>query len=457
MELSPLVPTERHVDSDTDTSFNIESFRYTYSGQWQHGEREGKGVEKVVFGRPTGSEGVACSATPLSREEKHRLLERRTATYQGEFHGDRRDGEGVLALPDGTVTRGPWRDGEPRTEWEEGEMDGYDDPDEGSSASSAGGSDRSLSLPNIVGISGAAGRRVGRGAGGSVTRTQWRIEYANGNVYQGECARLPNPHLGGDGASQSAAASNADPMKAHLHLTSSISLTIIPHRYGTMVNVSSGDTYTGSFRLGRRHGHGDCIYHRTGEHSEGTWVDDFPGVVGGSSKGGYKPFSDILTKFATNDNGRENERVKREEKQGRSNDGRRTKGGGHRKQWWGRGSSNRDRGTERAAVTNGQTKESSTSACVGGEEHDEMGAMGGGGTERQRDRPETAHEVKVHNQRGSKGDASLKEDEDTNKRDGNSGMGAPVLSGEIDQSLIRTLSAMDLSDEAPKRESMENR
>ena len=267
--------------------FNPDAFRYTYYGEWQHGEREGNGYEKIVFGkaRPGQQQRQVAMATPSanrsvassqggggSTSSAEDRLKRRTATYEGEFHRDRRHGTGILVVPDGTELRGFWKAGRPCVEPEEGE--GNDDISGRRSqhrSSSKHHQHRHKSSRHHHHHHHHHHHGNSRGAKSVVFSTSWEIDYANGDRYRGEVALAPPLSSSG----------NADGMKEHLHITNSLVVPVVPHGRGTMIYGATGDTYEGKFRMGKRHGFGRCISQTTGEEFDGTWIEDIPGEIGG--------------------------------------------------------------------------------------------------------------------------------------------------------------------------------
>ena len=262
--------------------FNPDAFRYTYCGEWQHGEREGNGYEKIVFGksRPgSSSQQQRQMATPSTSSAEDRL-KRRTATYEGEFHRDRRHGTGILIVPDGTELRGFWKAGRPCVEPEDWEG-GADDSTAGGRRSKHRNSSSSSSRHHHHQHRHKSSRHHHHhrslASGGTrnsvVVSTSWEIDYANGDRYRGEVTLAPPPSSDGN--------SRVDGMKEHLHITNSLVMPVIPHGRGTMTFGATGDIYEGKFRMGKRHGFGRCISQTTGEEFDGTWIEDIPGEIGG--------------------------------------------------------------------------------------------------------------------------------------------------------------------------------
>ena len=266
--------------------FNPDAFRYTYYGEWQHGEREGNGYEKIVFGKarpgqqrqmatPSANRSITSSlgggGSTSSAEDR---LKRRTATYEGEFHRDRRHGTGILVVPDGTELRGFWKAGQPCVEPEEGE--GVDDTSgrrskhRGSSSKHHQHRHKSSHRHHHHHHGSSKGSK---GTKSVVFSTSWEIDYANGDRYRGEVALAPPLSSSGN--------ARADGMKEHLHITNSLVVPVVPHGRGTMIYGATGDIYEGKFRLGKRHGFGRCISQTTGEEFDGTWIEDIPGEIGG--------------------------------------------------------------------------------------------------------------------------------------------------------------------------------
>ena len=256
--------------------FNPDAFRYTYSGNWQHGEREGNGFEKIIFAI---SDYRSCtknrSGTPPQVN-----VEKRTATFSGEFHRDRRDGRGVLKLPDGTVLVGNWKSGRPVTMAD----GGIDDLADNVAQNEGGrkGKARRRSWTTTV-TSSRNHKHIGRKSQKKRSRPCWKIEYKNGYLYQGECAFLPHVV---DAYRPPEELHIRNTVRSHLHINTSCIMCIVPHGSGTMTYGSDDDcdncdVYAGDFRFGKRHGYGRIKYSETGEEYDGTWIDDIPGEVGG--------------------------------------------------------------------------------------------------------------------------------------------------------------------------------
>lgn len=275
--VTPVSKTSKMAEAGASTSsslpFNPEAFRYTYYGEWQHGEREGSGFEKIIFGSKRSLSGGAGPVTPSTSGNENRL-KRRTATYEGEFHRDRRNGVGVLSLPDGTELRGLWKGGQPSV-----------DPDDldvrpESSLGGGGGSDDEEHPSRSA-------RRSSRRSRSKIFNPEagkWEIDYANGDRYRGQVSLALAEGLSGN--------AKTDAMKAHLHILTSATAPVLPDGIGSMVFVASGDVYVGSFRMGKRHGFGHCMSQSNGEEFEGSWIDDLPGEVGGHRLHLFQPLFD---------------------------------------------------------------------------------------------------------------------------------------------------------------------
>ena len=290
----PASQTPNRKDGDKNASsnamsalpFNPDAFRYTYYGEWQHGEREGNGYEKIVFGKarpgqqrqmatPSANRSITSSqgggGSTSSAEDR---LKRRTSMHEGEFHRDRRHGTGILVVPDGTELRGFWKAGRPCVEPEEGE--GVDD------TSGRRSQHRSSSSKHHQHRHKSSRHHhhhhhhhngSSKGTKSVVFSTSWEIDYANGDRYRGEVALAPPLSSSGN--------ARADGMKEHLHITNSLVVPVVPHGRGTMIYGATGDIYEGKFRLGKRHGFGRCISQTTGEEFDGSWIEDIPGEIGG--------------------------------------------------------------------------------------------------------------------------------------------------------------------------------
>jgi hypothetical protein len=269
--------------------FNPNSFRYTYSGKWEHGEREGRGFEKIIFAIPfdqAGEQRRSNQFTSLNVEE-------RTATFSGEFHRDQRYGCGSLTLPEGTVLVGNWKKGLPVT-MARGEVDDFAEKSVKNELVGNRKMPKRGSYTNLLSSTGNRKSHKKR------SRPGWKIEFNNGNFYQGECAYMSSS---ADGMKMYM---DRDPMRSHLRINSSMFLCIVPHGHGTMTYSSrdstSCDIYVGNFRLGKRHGYGRIAYNKTNEEYDGTWIDDIPGEVGGQQLHVHQPQFDHSVNDGDKDN-----------------------------------------------------------------------------------------------------------------------------------------------------------
>lgn len=276
---------KRAGSKEGDNDSGMPPLEYSYSGAWQHGEREGRGTEAVVFGSHGLNDGLLVQGQPPTKsddDDRPTPLLRR-AHFVGHFHRDRRNGPGRLITPDGTIVQGHWKNGLPSTQPEDNSTicDRWNIATSLSNGSKGTSSqDHSKGRPaaqpinpivagdgvsamKLEGLSTRGGRRMLR------QRPLWKITYPNGNIYNGNTTYLP--------------LQNDDPNLGHLHIPSSSQPPVTPHGQGTMAYRHKNEFYIGQFRLGKRHGYGRCEYKSSGKAYEGVWVDDCPGEVGGGS------------------------------------------------------------------------------------------------------------------------------------------------------------------------------
>ena len=248
------------------TNFNPNLFRYSYSGTWEYGEREGSGFEKIIF-----AEGGSCNISLESESTvKASTFDfnscsdiQRTATFSGEFHRDRRQGFGVLSLPgiSETVIVGNWKNGMPVTSTSDDNID-----------------DRLIGTTNSIDTfkhPPPVNSHQHESKNKSDSKSKWKINYPDGNCYQGECmVRFPKKY------------ESFNSIKKHLHINTSTFLCLVPHGYGQMIfsakasrNKGKGAAYTGFWKKGSRHGHGHIAYDSLEESYKGTWLNDFPGEL----------------------------------------------------------------------------------------------------------------------------------------------------------------------------------
>ncbi|CAM9464356.1 unnamed protein product [Discosporangium mesarthrocarpum] len=198
--------------------------RETYSGEWLAGEFHGKGVYCDKEGNVYDGEHVRGR-----REGAGKYTSITKETYVGEWKDGQRWGLGQCTYPDGTVYSGEWRAGQFSGEGTLVQANGerYEGMFQAGLKHGVG----SLTTPEGDILEGEWDKSRPMEDG-----VEWRIRFANGNHYLGQCA-------GGS-----------------------------PHGQGTC-KYANGDVFTGGWVEGLRSGIGICVF-ANGERFEGDWSED---------------------------------------------------------------------------------------------------------------------------------------------------------------------------------------